>query len=169
MDRDRFDVLTRTMATSHSRRKALGRIAAAGVVAAVARLGLQRSAAARCTSDGCYCKTGGNDRCDSWLICCPRSQNIPGPGVCATEDACYYGAACDSNGNACAGYCGWDGPCENCCSGYCNNYGQCDNARCSSVGCACDSGSYGECDAGLTCCSLNTGLYGGPGVCQYGC
>lgn len=41
MDRDRFDVLTRTLATAQSRRKVLGRAAAAGVVAMVARLGLQ--------------------------------------------------------------------------------------------------------------------------------
>ena len=172
MEQDRFDTLTRLLSRPGTRRAVLARVTKAGVIATLLGatfLRATRSTAARCTSDGCTCKTGTQQSCDDGLVCCPRSQNIPGPGVCQTADACYYGASCFDLGTACASYCGWDAPCSTCCSGYCGAYGQCVDPRCSSAGCACDSGTYGACDAGLSCCPFDPDVYGGPGVCQYQC
>jgi hypothetical protein len=79
------------------------------------------------------------------------------------------GGACTGNGGPCSGSCNWGDACPGCCSGYCGQYGSCDTAGCTGLGCACASGTFQPCDAGLVCCSSYPGMPGAQGSCQYGC
>lgn len=169
MDQERFDRLTRQLGRS-SRRSMLHNAAKAGAALVVARLGFgAREADARqCRDYGCTCNGGVYRSCRSDLVCCPYSLGVPGGlGQCLTEDECY-GPQCISPGDACAPYCGWGSNCPDCCSGYCGDFGVCDTPRCSGPGCACSTGTDLPCDFGLTCCPLQPGLPGGPGVCAPG-
>jgi hypothetical protein len=167
MDQTRFDALTRRFARAGSRRGVLRGVARAGAAMLAVRLGLDAAgvAARHCREYGCGCDGGVYGSCRRGLVCCPYSQGLPGGlGTCLGEDECY-GPQCINSGDACAPYCGWGASCGDCCSGYCNDYGVCDTPRCTGAGCACATGTYLPCDFGLTCCPLQPGLPGGPGVC----
>ncbi len=167
MDHERFDVLTKRFSRGGSRREVLDNLARGALALAAARFGLgSGSAEARqCRDYGCSCNGGEYRSCRGDLICCPYSFGLPGGlGQCLTEDDCY-GPQCINSGDSCAPYCGWGSSCGDCCSGYCGDYGVCDIPRCTGAGCACDTGTYLPCDFGLSCCPLQTGIYGGPGIC----
>ena len=167
MDHERFDALTRRIGRTGSRRGFLGALSRAGLAVAAARLGIgMRGADARqCRDYGCSCNGGVYRSCRDDLVCCPWAQSLPGGlGLCLTEDECY-GPRCINSGDACAPYCGWGADCPDCCSGYCGDFGVCEIPRCTGTGCACATGTYLPCDAGLVCCPLQSGLIGGPGVC----
>jgi hypothetical protein len=167
MDQTRFDAFTKRLGHHGSRRHLLRNLTRAGVALAAVRLGAgTRTAEARhCKDYGCSCDGGTHGSCRGGLVCCPYANSLPGgPGQCLGEDECY-GPQCTNSGGHCAGYCGWGTSCGDCCSGYCNDYGVCDTPRCSSSGCSCSTGTYLPCDYGLTCCPLQPGLIGGPGVC----
>jgi hypothetical protein len=170
MDQDRFDTLTRVLATPASRRGVLRRARFAGIAAILgAAFGLPRIASANhCDYIGCGCASGTRHACGRGLVCCPSSPGLPGgAGVCAPAGQC--GGACVDQGDACPAYCNWGDACPDCCSGFCGDFGSCGQSSCSGVGCACTTGTYGPCDAGLVCCPIYPGLAGGAGVCQYGC
>jgi hypothetical protein len=166
MDQMRFDALAKRLGRGGSRRRLLANLARAGALVAATRLGLPAEpAAARCRDYGCNCNAGTHNPCRGGLICCPWSPGTPGGvGRCTSEDECY-GPQCINSGDSCAYSCGYGYSCPDCCSGYCNDYGICDTPRCSGSGCACATGTYLPCDYGLTCCPLQRGLVGGPGVC----
>jgi hypothetical protein len=167
MDHSHFDELIKGFGKFSDRRGVVRRLARAGAALATTRLGLgaEPAEARHCKDYGCSCIGGVYGACRRDLVCCPYSPGLPGgPGVCLTEDDCY-GPQCIDSGSACAPYCGWGASCSDCCSGYCNDFGVCDTPRCSGPGCACATGTYLPCDDGLTCCPLQPGLPGGPGVC----
>jgi hypothetical protein len=167
VDQERFDAITKRVFGVGSRRGLLRNLArvGAGVIAVRVGLGSGGADARQCRDYGCSCNGGVYRSCRSDLVCCPYSQGLPGGlGQCLTEDECY-GPQCVNSGDACAPYCGWGASCDACCSGYCGDYGVCDTPRCSGAGCACATGTYLPCDYGLTCCPLQPGLPGGPGVC----
>lgn len=167
MDTERFDALTKHLAGVDSRRGLLRRAAQAALLGLAARLGLdgQAAQARSCKDYGCTCNGGVYRSCRSDLVCCAFSPGLPGGlGQCVTEDECY-GPQCINSGDSCAAYCGWGASCPDCCSGYCGDYGICDTPRCSGAGCACATGTFAPCDYGLSCCPLQPGLPGGPGVC----
>ena len=167
MDQTRFDAMAKRLGRGGSRRGVLGGLARAGAALLAARLGLdaESAEASHCKDHGCSCNAGVYGACLHRLVCCPYSPGLPGgPGQCLTEDECY-GPQCIDSGGACAPYCGWGDNCPDCCSGYCNDFGVCDTPRCSGTGCACATGTYLPCDVGLTCCPLQPGFPGGPGVC----
>ncbi|MEZ4563213.1 MAG: hypothetical protein R2853_10790 [Thermomicrobiales bacterium] len=169
MDSEKFDALTRRVGAAPDPGVGLvNSVLGAGAAAVALRLGMhqgQSEAARDCRDYGCSCNGGVYRSCRGDLVCCPWSAGVPGGlGLCLTEDECY-GPTCINSGDACAPYCGWGTDCPDCCSGYCNDFGVCDTPRCTGSGCACSTGAYMPCDWGLTCCPLQTGLLGGPGVC----
>ncbi len=167
MDQYRFDALAKRLGGARSRRGFTRVLVQAGIAAVAVRLGIRKrtDAARSCREYGCSCNAGVYRPCRNGLVCCPWSPGVPGGvGLCMTEDDCY-GPQCISSGEACAPYCGWGQSCADCCSGYCSDFGVCDTPRCTGPGCSCSTGTYLPCDYGLTCCPLQTGLLGGPGVC----
>lgn len=167
MDQSRFDALAKTLGRDGSRRGFLRNLAKAGAALAAARFGLsaQNAEARHCRDYGCSCDGGTYASCRHDLVCCPWSPGLPGGlGRCLNDYECY-GPQCLGSGESCAPYCGWGSSCGDCCSGYCGDYGVCDTPRCSGAGCACATGTYLPCDYGLTCCPLQSGVPGGPGVC----
>jgi hypothetical protein len=159
MDQQRFDALTRKLA---SRRGALRQ---AGVAATLfALFGSSRQVSARCNYEGCGCSTGTHHACGSGLICCASSPGTPGgAGVCLSRADCD--APCVDHGYTCPNSCNWGDSCSGCCSGFCGQVGVCDDP---SVGAPCGGPSL-PCDPGLVCCPYVPGLAGGAGVCQYRC
>jgi hypothetical protein len=167
MDSSRFDALVRDFGRRRSRRGLLRGLAKAGAIVAAARIGVRSSdtAARHCRDYGCGCDAGVYNACRSDLVCCPWSPGVPGGlGLCLTENECY-GPQCLGSGEPCAYACGWDASCDGCCSGYCDDNGLCGIPRCTGTGCACATGTYLPCDPGLSCCALQPGVPGGPGVC----
>ncbi|MFT4038491.1 MAG: hypothetical protein QM692_09950 [Thermomicrobiales bacterium] len=145
------------------------RAAQVGAAALAAKIGLQQrgaDAARDCRDYGCSCDAGVFRACRGDLVCCPWSADVPGGlGLCMTEDECF-GPSCVNMGGSCAPYCGWGAECPDCCSGFCGDFGVCDTPRCGGAGCACTTGTAIACDWGYSCCALQPGLPGGPGVCS---
>lgn len=169
MDRDRFDDLTKALATRESRRGALKRIGATLMSGALATFGLGKSLASAqggpCGDLGCRCRTGTFESCVPGLVCCPDDPNLPGgPGTCVAPSACF-GGVCSADGVVCPASCAWDGSCIGCCSGHCGRDGLCSSGGCRTAGCDCITGTLAPCDEGLACCPTIAGLLGGPGIC----
>jgi hypothetical protein len=170
MEPRRFDALARVLATSSSRRSTVRRVATAGIAALLGRLavGSEAARADHCNYIGCGCSTAPRHACGGGLVCCPSSPGTPGGGgVCSDPADC--GGGLHRQRGPCSGSCNWGDSCPGCCSGYCGQYGSCDSAGCTGLGCACASGTFQPCDAGLVCCSSYPGTPGAQGSCQYGC
>jgi hypothetical protein len=169
MEPRRFDAFTRALARLDSRRGVLRRLGVAGSAAILGRSLTATSANAdHCSSIGCGCSTGTRHACGGGLVCCPSSPGTPGgAGVCSDPADC--GGPCVGSGGGCPGSCNWGDTCPGCCSGYCGDSGTCSAASCTDLGCACASGTFQPCDAGLVCCSSYPGMPGAQGTCQYSC
>jgi hypothetical protein len=154
MDEQRFDIWTRAIAHSGSRRRILRAMMGAGAVLAAERRGLSDVAAHHGKAGpGNLCRTNG--QCvgaDAPLVC---DWNGYGKGLhCCTYEGnrCGFDKACCGTALCIGGYCSSGSP-----------------SSCTGVGCACMTGTFSPCDYGLQCCAIYPGLAGGAGVCQYSC
>ncbi len=124
MDGQRFDAVTRSLATRQTRRATLRRAAAAVGALIVASVPARTEAGHNCTYVGCGCATGTLHPCGDGLVCCASSPGLPGgAGVCEYPGDCY--GACSGPGYYCGDSCNWGDTCPSCCSGYCGMFGQC--------------------------------------------
>jgi hypothetical protein len=128
MDSNRFDDLTRTLATTTSRRGFLKTLAGGAAGALLAAFGVGEAAAKDCKKAGQLCKNTKE--------CC--------------SGICYNGtcvSACPSGSKPCNGTCI---PNSQCCNGACPTGQTCRGGQC--VNCAPDEAHVDSCDSSL-CCS----------------
>jgi hypothetical protein len=153
MDEQRFDTWTRAFARPGSRRRLVRAVVGVGAALAAHRGRSDVAARHGKAGPGDPCRTSG--QClgaDAPLVC---DWNGYGKGLhCCT----YEGSRCGFD-KACCGT-------ALCLGGYCSSGSP---SGCTGVGCACSTGTFSPCDAGLQCCAIYPGLAGGAGVCQYGC
>jgi hypothetical protein len=130
MDDDRFDNLTKRLATGTSRRTALKALAAGAIGAFVsATRGNDAAAKRSCTSNADCSKDpvagqiclGGEccskaRRCNGDTVCCDQGQYCTEQGCCPRNDVCH-----DAGNNYCCG------PCHSCEGGVCQPCGRCED------------------------------------------
>ena len=167
MDSNRFDQLTRALATDMSRRSVLGTL-----LAAAGALLFPRSGRAACIKPGQTCKQG--DECCAGHICfeaicdCP-SGIFDDQGNCAPRGASCTasGGACKQDDECCSGYTCFEGLCD-CPSGYFDKQGNCaPPPPCAKSGEDCAGNE--ECCDGAPCfqgaCGCPPGYTVGNGTC----
>ncbi|MFN8593078.1 MAG: hypothetical protein U0031_16605 [Thermomicrobiales bacterium] len=124
MDGQRFDAVTRSLASLESRRSIVRRLILAAGALFAAALPVRARAGFNCTYIGCGCATGTLHPCNDPLVCCASSPGTPGgAGVCSNASDCD--AACAGSGGYCSDSCNWGDNCPECCSGWCGNTGRC--------------------------------------------
>ena len=175
MDRHRLDALARALSTRASRRGAVRRFGAGGLIAALVGVG-PRPAAAQgngCTRRGCRCNGGVEGACDPELVCCPDNPGLPGgPGRCVRPDHCNpsnqpcttHGCSCNSGveGNCDAGLvCCADDPSLPGGPGRCEDESVCREHACQATTNPCPS----DCSAGSYCQDCCSGYCGDDDHC----
>ena len=124
MDAQRFDTMTRSLATRQTRRGTLRRLTAVAGALVAAGIPSRSEAGHNCTYIGCGCATGTLHPCSDGLVCCASNPGMPGgAGVCSNPSDCDGG--CAGPGGYCSDSCNWGDNCPACCSGWCGNLGQC--------------------------------------------
>jgi hypothetical protein len=147
VDDERFDRLSRLLAGAGSRRSALRGLFAFGALAAAGRRTNPASAHAY-RGPGEPCKN--DSQCvgaDVPLVCDWNGLDHDGTSRCCA----YEGDGCSSD-EACCGY-------TICAGGVCTDMTVAPIPGCTSAGCPCEPGWYGDnpCDDGLICCQVQTG------------
>ena len=99
MDRNRFDIITRELTTTNSRRAALKALTAVGLGLAVARLGSSPAVAKGKKSLSARCKK--SDECKGSLVC--QKANAENGCFPATEKRCCVklGGSCNDGCDCC--------------------------------------------------------------------
>jgi hypothetical protein len=196
MDDQRFDRISRVIATSTSRRSALKGIAAAlggGALAAMLGVRPERAAAQGTVPPGGSCETG--DECTTGLCseggfcycvdpaepqrgcpCDPETEGSCGDNTlvcCATEGGgvCTPDRlGCDPTGGECSAEPG--DTCEvdaDCCTGTCmGGFCACADPARPWIGCPCSTGTEAPCGGGTVLCCATGSEPGGPGICTSG-
>jgi hypothetical protein len=113
MDGQRFDAVTRSLATRQTRRGTLRRLAAAAGALLAAGVPTRSKAGHNCTWIGCGCATGTLHPCIDGLVCCASNPGMPGgAGVCSNPGDCY--GPCTGSGGSCTS-CNWGESCPRSC------------------------------------------------------
>jgi hypothetical protein len=174
MDHERFDDLTRALATSTSRRQFLKTLAGGAAGGLLALLGIGEAAADdTCKPNGKKCRKNAqccsNNCVSGTCAACPSGQRLCN-GSCIPQNDCCTNADCASdqicqNGTcvtpctANGGICGGDG---DCCSGNCSNGFCCDPGQVglSNGSCAtpCSSTADCSCSARSSCQQDTSGV-----------
>lgn len=171
MDDQRFDRLTRTLATMPSRRRLLGATLGLGLAGLLGRSAPLVAAAPPCVGASCLTTADccGGASCDPITLTC-QPLAIPGGGECGPGSACTLDTDC-CNGLVCAaGRCRrlpvtpGPGPCIR--GGACGSDSECCTGEVCQAG-ACGPGG-GPCTAGGTC-TTEADCCGGEICCNARC
>lgn len=152
MDNQRFDEISRSLATTGSRRGLLKGLAGGALAGALSLVGASDAAARKCRNDGKNCKS--DTECCS-LYCDPTSYTCaPAPPADTCDPACPTGAVCVDGACFCpvpTSFCGTDG---------CVDL-QTDDQHCGTCTTVCATGA--TCVAGI--CTCPTGQTECNGAC----